>query len=87
MADEKITGEKSPIVALILNLCLLGCVGYFYIGQWQKGLAALGAVVVLAFVGVGFVIPILTCIDGYMQAKVMEEGGAVGHWTFFSNSA
>ncbi len=87
MSDEMISGEKSPIVALLLNLCLLGCVGYFYMGQWQKGVAALVATLVLSSIGIGLIIPVLTCIDGYMQAKIMEEGGSVKHWTFFSNGA
>ncbi|HEQ79097.1 MAG TPA: TM2 domain-containing protein [Euryarchaeota archaeon] len=38
-----IRGEKSPIVALLLNFfCGLFGVGYFYIGQWQKALALIG---------------------------------------------
>ncbi len=85
MGDEQITGEKSPIGVLFLNLCLLGCVGYFYMGQWQKGIAALAATLILsAAVGIGLIVPIVACIDGYMQAKQMSEGKAVGHWTFFS---
>ncbi|MGA1866673.1 MAG: hypothetical protein ACMUFK_04315 [Thermoplasmatota archaeon] len=88
MGDETITGEKSPIGTLFLNLCLLGCVGYFYIGQWQKGLASLAATLVLsAAFGIGLIVPIAACIDGYMQAKLMSEGKAVKHWTFFSQTA
>ena len=88
MAGERITGEKSPILTLFLNLCLLGCVGYFYIGQWQKGIAALAATLILsAAAGIGIIIPIVACIDGFMQAKIMEEGGGVGHWTFFKSGA
>ncbi|MBN1390684.1 MAG: hypothetical protein JXA22_08600 [Candidatus Thermoplasmatota archaeon] len=87
MGDEKITGQKSPVGTLFLNLCLLGCVGYFYIGQWQKGLAALAATLILSGIGVGLIVPIVACIDGYMQAKLMTEGKALKHWTFFSQSA
>jgi hypothetical protein len=85
MADDVITGEKSPIAALFLNLCLFGCVGYFYLGQWQKGLVTLA--IVLFTSGGGLIISIITAIDGYMQAKILEEGGAIKHWSFFSNGA
>jgi len=85
---DTITGEKNPILALILNLCLLGCVGYFYIGQWQKALVVLVAVLVLSVAGgLGLILAIVACVDVYMQAKVLNEGKAIGHWTFFSSSA
>ena len=99
MANDYITGEKSPVVALILNLCI-GFVGYFYIGQWQKALAYLGFIIisfVLSIVTlgitsiitgpIGFIIWIVAVIDVFMQAKIMEEGGSVKHWTFFSSGA
>jgi hypothetical protein len=83
---------KDPILILVLNLLLL-CVGYFIIGQWQKGLAAIAAVLVLVvatcFIGAPAapLIAILTAVDGYMQAEQLKNGHSVRQWTFFQNHA
>jgi hypothetical protein len=47
---------KEPMTVLLLNL-LLVCVGYFVIGQWQKGIAgAVGFLLEIAIVsGIGIV--------------------------------
>lgn len=93
---EKITGEKNPIVALILNFCCgVFALGYFYIGQWQKALALIGINLVLG--SIGFFVPFVTIppslaitifclVDAYMQANILQKGGAISHWTFFSGS-
>ena len=98
--SESISGDKNPVVALILNLCLgwIG-IGYFYMGQWQKGVAC---ILLFVVVNVIFVIPVVgwmiggvigvirfavyiaIIIDAFMQAQVMKDGGAVAHWTFFN---
>ena len=82
---------KDPILILVLNLFLAGCVGYFMIGQKNKGIVA-----VIAWV-VGFVPPlcgtlsglvcILAAIDGYLQAQHLQAGRPVRQWTFFNNHA
>ena len=81
------TPQKEPVIALLLNLFLI-CVGYFWYGQWQKGVAALVAAIVLAVptcgAGVGLV-AILTAIDGYLQAQQLDRGHPLGHWTFFND--
>jgi hypothetical protein len=87
MGDEVIKGEKNPVVALILNLCVLGVVGYFYIGQWQKALVALLVIIVTSGFGVGVVVWIAGLVDVYMQAKALKEGKGIKHWTFFSQTA
>jgi hypothetical protein len=81
---------KDPILILVLNLILL-CVGYFIIGQWQKGLVAIAAALVL-MIGTCFIatpavplIAIFTAIDGYMQAEQLKSGHSVRQWTFFQN--
>ena len=93
---DRITGEKNPIVALILNLCcsIFG-LGYFYIGQWQKALALIGINVLIILIS--FVIPFITIIpslavwviciiDAFQQADILQKGGAISHWTFFGKS-
>lgn len=81
---------KDPVLVLVLNL-ILGCVGYFIIGQWQKGAATIGVALVVGIFtcGIGMALwgPlfIATAIDGYMQAQQLQAGHPVGHWTFFKD--
>jgi type IV secretory pathway VirB2 component (pilin) len=87
MSDDVITGEKNPTTALIIQLCcgwawIFGCLGYFYIGQWQKGLV----MILIGMIGVGMVLWIITIVDVYMQAKHLKKGKAIGQWTFFGQS-
>jgi TM2 domain-containing membrane protein YozV len=88
MAGEVLTGDKSPTAALLLQLCcgwfwIFGCLGYFYIGQWQKALV----MVAFSLIGVGLILWIITVIDVFLQAKNLHEGKGIGHWTFFSQAA
>src|SRR5881227_811331 len=67
---------KDPILILVLNLFVAGCVGYFMIGQKNKGIVA-----VIAWV-VGLVPPlcgtlsglicVVAAIDGYLQAQHLQ---------------
>src|SRR5512141_1623854 len=70
------TPPKDPIITLVLSL-LIVCVGYFYIGQWQKGVAAIVAALVIGIptcgLGVGAV-AIFAGIDGFMQAQQLQQG-------------
>lgn len=85
------SNAKDPILILVLAL-FLGGIAYFLYGQWQKGAAALGALVV------GLILTVITCgigavilvplqiaivIDAYLQNKALSEGHTLGHWTFF----
>jgi hypothetical protein len=80
------TPPKDPILTLVLNLC--AGVGYLWIGQKMKGIAA----IVLWFVvgiptcgsGAG-ILSILYAVDGFMQAKQLKDGFPLGPWTFFTN--
>lgn len=79
--------QKEPVVALLLNLFLL-CVGYFWYGQWQKGVAALVGGLVLGVITCGFgagAVAVFAAIDGYLQAEQLKQGHPLGHWTFFNN--
>ncbi|MDQ3279852.1 MAG: hypothetical protein M3Q69_00400 [Acidobacteriota bacterium] len=81
------TPAKDPILVLILNLLLLGGVGYIIMGQKTKGIVAIVAWVLgLASCGIvsGFV-GIFAAIDGYLQAQQLQQGHPVGQWTFFSD--
>lgn len=78
---------KDPIIALVLNLIFV-CVGYFIIGQWQKGLASIAAALVLGVptcgLGVGAV-AIATAIDGFFQSQQLQAGHPIAQWTFFKD--
>lgn len=80
---------KDPILVLVLNLLLLGGVGYIILGQKTKGIVAMVAWVVLTIVtcGIGSVIAVVTAIDGYMQAQQLQQGHPIGQWTWFNNHA
>ena len=81
------TPQKEPVIALILNLFLV-CVGYFWYGQWQKGVAALVAALVIGIPTCGFgvsIVAIFTAIDGYLQAQQLQQGHPLAHWTFFND--
>jgi hypothetical protein len=81
---------KDPVIILVLNLLLFGCVGYFILGQWQKGIAMIIFDLVIGIPTCGFGIAassIFGAIDGYMQAQQLQAGKPVGQWTFFGNHA
>jgi hypothetical protein len=82
------TPPKDPILVLVLNLLLFGCVGYFIMGQKMKGIVAIAADVVIGIptcgAGVGL-IAVFGAIDGYLQAQQLQAGHPVGQWTFFND--
>jgi hypothetical protein len=53
-------------------------------GQVKKGIIFLIAWIVLWFVSLGWAVAIFAAIDGFLQAKVMKEGKAIGDFTFFT---
>ena len=79
---------KDPILILVLNLFVAGCVGYFMIGQKMKGIVAVIAWVVGAIFTCGTVsllVSIVSAIDGYLQAQQLKAGVPVAQWTFFND--
>jgi hypothetical protein len=79
---------KDPILVLILNLLLLGGVGYIVLGQKVKGIVAIVLYVVVALPTCGtasLLIALVTAIDGYLQAQQLQQGHPVGEWTFFND--
>lgn len=75
---------KNPVIALLLNL-FLGGGGYIYIGQTAKGVVAFLTALLLLPLGIGFLIPIFTCIDGYKLAQKINDGRSIGNWEYFWN--
>ncbi len=80
---------KDPILMTVLAVFWIG---YFFYGQTQKGLSAIGLAIVL------FVLSIVTCgvgtflflpatvvimVDTYLQSEALKKGFSLGQWTFF----
>lgn len=81
------TPPKDPVIVLVLNLILL-CVGYFYLGQWQKGIVAIVAGFVIGIPTCGFgaaAVAVAAGIDGMQQAEQLKAGFTVAQWTFFKD--
>lgn len=81
------TPPKDPVIVTILNLLLLGGVGYIVMGQKSKGIAAIVAWVLgLATCGVvSGLVAVAAAIDGYLQAQQLQAGHPIGQWTFFND--
>src|SRR5437016_855513 len=71
---------KDPVLILVLNLLVAGCLGYFLMGQKTKGIAALVAWILgLATCGiVSAIVGIVAGIDGYLQAQHHKAGYSLG---------
>ncbi|HEX7151128.1 MAG TPA: hypothetical protein VF618_06535 [Thermoanaerobaculia bacterium] len=78
---------KDPILVLVLNLLVLGGVGYLIMGQKTKGIVAIVAWVLglCTFGTVSGLVSIVAAIDGYLQAQQLQQGHPVGDWTFFND--
>ena len=79
---------KDPVLIAVLNLLVVGGVGYIIMGQKTKGIVFIVLYLVLApvtcFIG-SAVVGILGGVDGYMQAEQLKAGTPVGQWTFFKD--
>lgn len=74
---------KDPIIAAVLSVLLLGGVGQMYLGQTKKGIILIVATVVLACVGVGFLVPFVGAYDAYVIGNKLKNGQPVGDMEFF----
>lgn len=70
--------DTNPIVVAILNLWLLGGVGYFMMGQKKKGIMSIVATLLLSCFGIGFLIPFITAYDAYLLGQKLQSGQAIG---------
>ncbi len=70
--------DTNPVVVALLNFFLWGGVGYILMGQKKKGIISIVATVVLACVGIGMIIPIITAYDAYLLGQKLQSGQAIG---------
>ena len=70
--------DTNPIVVAILNLWLLGGVGYMMMGQKKKGIMSIVATLLLSCFGIGFIIPFITAYDAYLLGQKLQSGQAIG---------
>jgi hypothetical protein len=81
------TPPKDPVLIAVLNLIVLGGLGYFMIGQKTKGIVTI-VVWCLGLLSCGIVsglVAIVAAIDGYLQAQHLKAGMPVAQWTFFND--
>lgn len=71
MAQIEPSGQNAIVVAL-LNFFVLGCGGYFYIGQKKKAIGGL----IFSVVTCGF-FNWLAAYDGYLIGQKLQNGEAV----------
>jgi TM2 domain-containing membrane protein YozV len=74
---------KDPIIAAVLSLLLLGGVGQLFLGQTKKGIILIVATILLACVGIGFLVPFLGAYDAYVIGNKLKNGQSVGDMEFF----
>lgn len=71
--------DANPILLAVLNLCLLGGVGYFLMGQKKKAIAAtVYTLILMPCAGIGGFIPLLTAYDAYLLGQKLANGEAIG---------
>lgn len=64
-------------MAALLNLLLLGGVGYLLLGQRRKALLATLATLLLSCIGVGAFIPWITAADALVTGQKLRRGEGV----------
>jgi hypothetical protein len=69
--------DANPIVFALLNLFLLGCVGYFVMGQTKKGVFFLVGIFVLSCVGIGVILPWIAAYDAYLLGQKLAAGESI----------
>jgi hypothetical protein len=77
---------KDPILICVLNLLVVGGVGYIVMGQKIKGIIAIVAWLAIAIPTCGtgsMLLAVVTAVDGYLQAEKLKQGKTLGPWTFF----
>jgi curved DNA-binding protein CbpA len=81
---EDITNpNKNPFSAALLSLLLFGGGGQIYLGQVAKGVTLIILTLFGTFLLIGFLIPIVGCIDAYVMADKLQKGETIGQWQFF----
>ncbi len=77
MANLQKKGSNPTIIA-VANLFIFGALGYFLIGQNDKGIKILILTAVLSLIGgIGIIIAVLAALDGMEVAKAVEAGSEV----------
>lgn len=79
--------DANPIVFAVLNLFVLGCLGYFLMGQQKKAIISAVIFVVLVVLSsctfglAGIFLPVWMCIagyDAYLLGQKLASGESIG---------
>jgi TM2 domain-containing membrane protein YozV len=87
-SDIKTKSIKSPIIATLLSIFLLGGGGQIYLGQWKKGLALILTALITSSFSIdssllfSILISIIGAFDAYGTAQKMGNGELIGEWEF-----
>lgn len=80
------TPPKSPAVAALLSLFLLGGAGQIWLGQWKKGVVLIAVTVGLLWLTAGiwgWFMFIVGALDAHQVAAKLKAGAPVGEWDWF----
>jgi TM2 domain-containing membrane protein YozV len=79
MAGEMITKpDTNPILVAVLNLFLLGGVGYFLMGQQKKAIISIVAFLLTSWCGLAIVVAVVTAYDAYLLGQKLQRGESIG---------
>ncbi len=70
--------DTNPVVVAVLNLFLLGGVGYLLMGQQKKAIITMVVVFFTSMCGIGFLIACATAYDAYLLGQKLQNGEAIG---------
>lgn len=70
--------DANPILFALLNLFVMGGLGYFLMGQKKKAIIAIVAFVVLTCFGLSPIVAILFAYDAYLLGQKLQAGESIG---------
>lgn len=70
--------DTNPIVVALLNLFLLGGVGYLIMGQQKKAIISIAATLIGSCFGIGVIVPWITAYDAYLLGQKLQNGESIG---------
>ncbi len=70
--------DANPILFAVLNLFVLGCLGYFIMGQKKKAIIAVIVSVVTSCVGLSPIAILIFTYDAYLLGQKLQAGESIG---------
>lgn len=70
--------DTNPVIPAVLNLFLLGCVGYFILGQKKKAIISVVITLVTSCVGLSIIWVLIAAYDAYLLGQKLQAGESIG---------